>query len=447
MEKQTDDYKKMIALVFKGCLCILLLILFLNGYAKQSENLELASISITSRSSTHSDFQSESERISVRSEPLDTPTYIEPGFIDLLKNSLDRDEYDLLPDLVSDKRLTKEEGYEITSDELTEFLTERWEKAERQVELYPEIIKVDADNDGIDDIVVYWHIGGNARFAKLEFYKGYENETYKNTYSSGFGLHARNTFVNYNGKNYFLFNFMDYNRKVICGFEVYYFENGIAVERAIIQKTASSYTLADKTIISDNYNTLADELSDIAQTIYFDQKNVNVIGSGEKELSGKEKEEASTLLKDVVTSWYSSDIDNDGILEIYSKGRNLPTTFATIVGMSFNLFKDSERYDLKEKFGLNFWGSDRGERAPQYLWVENIDNKNIICVLSTLAFGYSDIAKDDFQIDCYYLYNDSYQTVVSLIFSPEYNTTTEIYTHDINRDFIKSGATFDGGKG
>ncbi len=101
-------------------------------------------------------------------------------------------------------------------------------------------------------------------------------------------------------------------------------------------------------------------------------------------------------------------------------------------------------YNLQEECGLDIWAENR---IPQNLWVESVSNQNILCILSTKNYDEENVnSLDEFVIDCYYIQKDIYQTIATLEFSPEYKINIEIYTQDINKNFIKDGAT-DIGKG
>lgn len=383
------------------------------------------------------------------SETYETPSYVEQEFIDLLKNSLnENNEYEVLKDKVSSKLLTIEELAVIDLDGTLDALISHLEENSRYSS-YHQIMLVDADNDGIDDIILYLHSGGSAGFVDLVFYKGAGDGTYTETYSSLFGIYTENAFVQYNGQNYFLLTSVDYNRKVRTGFDLYYFTDGVLVEHVSIQKEPESYVLFEKTIISDEYDALADALSDKAQEIYFNQEII--VGSGEAKLSDEEKQEANEMRKSVqgstilvISSWYTGDIDNDGIFEIYSKGMFSPSNNSTYIHLTFDCFKGSQEMNIQMNYGLAIWADDK---IPQNLWVESVENKNIICVMSTNGFYDMTVnTKDEIMIDCYYIKDNTYQSVINLRFTPEYKIFTEIYTQDINRDFINDGAT-DIGKG
>ncbi len=283
---------------------------------------------------SNNETQFDTEATEEESTLLKSPTYIDQALIDLLSNSLAHNtQHEALKDIVSDRLLTKEEVAVIELGGFEDYMVELMESDSRYF-AYHQVMLVDADNDGIDDIIIYLHSGGSAGFVDLIFYKGDENGTFKETYSSNFGYYTENAFVKYNGKNYFLLTSVDYDRKVRTGFDLYCFEDGVLKESLSIQKEPESYSLSSKKVISDEYNSMADELSEKAQTIYFDfiDSNECMVGSGETELSDDEEVDANVLRKiaqdsviHILSDWYRSDFDNDGIYEIYSKSVFLPS--------------------------------------------------------------------------------------------------------------------------
>ena len=368
--------------------------------------------------------------------PLEGPTYIEQAFIEFLEHTLTiNNEYEVLEDIAFGRLLTQEEFAIFDLGGIEDNLIGRLEDG-LGYSMYNKIMLVDADNDGIDDVVIYLHSGGSAGFVDLIFFKGDENGAFARTYTSHFGIYTKNAFVKYNEKNYFLLTSVDYYRKIRTGFEVYCFVNGILMENASIRKAPESFTLAEKMAISDEYNKKSHELSESAQAIYFDIDDYsadNITGSGETKLSDDESIKADEMRMNAygnsvfaISSWYKADIANDGAYMTYNKGVFWPSNNNTYRHLTLDLFSDSQTVDLLKEFGLDIWVDNR---IPQHLWIENINNTNIVFVLSTRGF-------DEFVIDGYHIQENTYQTVVRLAFLPNYRIDANVYTQNINIDFM-----------
>ena len=347
---------------------------------------------------------------------VDTATYIDDGLIGFIENRLDNGNYNLPTELSTGEIYLLTEIEEMNSEGDYDFL---YDVPPGYVSYHgrSRFMFVDGDNDGCRDIVVYHHIGGTAGYAYIEFFRGDNEGGYLHSYSSFINIYTTGCgFVKYSGKNYFLAPYYDYNRKVQTGFELFCFEDGAPVEWAEIHRKPVSYSLSDKTVLSGKYAELADKLENEAADIYFAREFF--CGSAE------EKSDEG----------YTSDIDNDGILETYRKHRFEPTGRRNYEHLEFECSKGAGAYDLYKEFGLDF-GSD--DKRPQNLWVESVDGENIICVLSTMGNNsniYVREHRDDFKINCYFLHDGSYEEVIKLSFEPDYTVTTGFYTDGLNRD-------------
>ncbi len=236
-------------------------------------------------------------------------------------------------------------------------------------------LRVDEDNDGIEDLFVWISDGGSMGANYRVFLKGQKDGSFVRT-DLWEDITQNLIFIEFEGKNYLLETTYDYYKKCIDGFLISCFEEGTRCERVYIQLTNDGYE-TDINLSDHNYEKLADKIAgmkdaDFKKDYVYDW--LFDIGNGE------EKDDAPEGLEDTRRgAYYCSDINNDGKEEWYTKSIFYPSTLYTNMYLVDSLYLNgnSEREELITYYGLECEG------VPLAFWVEHVEetDKQIVCLL------------------------------------------------------------------
>ena len=222
---------------------------------------------------------------------------------------------------------------------------------------------IDADNDGIDDLVSEIYIGGTAGFVDFNFYKGKEDGTFAKTqtYTS---IMADFYFLEYDGLNYLIKESYDYSKDEFLGVKIYLYEEGLCSDFKAISKEVTAYQLKDIKKSEKHPADFVDKvLNKKALEEIIPKLETNdwvILGTGE------------TSTDDLHI--YKADINNDGLDEKYLKSMFYPPNMGGHMIGEVSFFDDTPQYisDLSnEILGLD-------SPAIYYsFWLEDIDGVNV----------------------------------------------------------------------
>lgn len=391
-----------------------------------SDEIELESVMETINevsdtvSDTVSGTASETEETSTDNHKNPTTTsYISKDLLGLISNSiLNSTENDVLKNMVSDEKLSDKEITAYTSDATVA------EYKKQLDEFGGFVLLVDVDNDGIDDLFFLIDDGGSMGNNSRILLKGNTDRSfYKTSYIED--VTQELAFIKYSGKNYLIETSFDYNYKKYNGINVAYFEDGQIYEKVYLTLTADEY---NATIVSleDKYRALAEKASDIAQEHYdiADMDAEILTGDAETAINEVDYKSYKKDLHFLDYNWFSSDLNNDGINEIFTKGIFETSTLRTSRCLQDALITDTipesgvypeifKYYNIAVKGTLEMF------------WVSTVDCENIINLIT-----YNSIT--DYAVNGYLVKGESVLKVYEVNFKGNRKVVSTIYTRGIN---------------
>jgi len=221
---------------------------------------------------------------------------------------------------------------------------------------------LDIDGDNINDFIVKADYGTNGS-GMLVFLKGLEDGTYESTTiveSSSYDM----DFINYKGT---IFEFRDYpgwGGKELNYYEVVLWKNGREAERKYIELKIQDYEITGEENVDSIYSEIVKKGEEGLE------KSVEGLINGGYDLGTAEV----LLSEDIFSSEkkYQCDINNDGVLEEYSKKIFFSSTWyhndCVIYKLNLN-----EEYPINEGICLSFW-VDKDKMG-----------ENIICIIDGMA--------------------------------------------------------------
>lgn len=235
-------------------------------------------------------------------------------------------------------------------------------------------MKVDADNDGNQDLIGLYYWGGTGGFSSMDLYQGVKEGEYKLT-SSVNCMYQKYNFISFQGKNYLLMEDFDYNTKYYSGYTLYLYHNGVLADGMSFKLRIQDYEMiityenSSFNGIEQIKNTLCNKgLSDILNN------NEGVI-DGTGEIIDESKNE---------NYGYSSDIDNDGDPEYYYKSMWYPSNMGTVMQCFYDFEDSNVLEDLCARLA-----EEIGEGRLYTFWVDKVNDKNILYLYFGNNFDYS----------------------------------------------------------
>lgn len=235
-------------------------------------------------------------------------------------------------------------------------------------------LKVDVDNDGIEDLVgqIFW--GGTGGFSSMQLYKGSKDGSYELT-SSMECLLQDYSFLSYQGKNYLLMKQFNYYTKYYSGYTLYLYESGILADGMSFTFEIIDYEMK---IISESTNFVG--IEQIKKTLC--NKNMpKILENNDGVIYGT----AESIDESYETGYrYSSDIDNDGKTEKYDKYMWYPSNMGTVMQGNYE-FEDSTVLDNL----CNRLAEIMEEYRFYTFWVDKVEGKNVIYLYYGKNLDYS----------------------------------------------------------
>lgn len=222
-------------------------------------------------------------------------------------------------------------------------------------------LKVDADNDGIDDVFLCQYLGGSLGAVTYYLFKGDGNGKYE---MSGWHENLREefAFIRWEGKNYLAKTTWDFTKKCVDGISIECYGNGrhrggvwlyIAAEDREDARSIETSYIADK-----KFEKIAEGMEKFAKTYEI----------GSRVEPGTAEEENSDYDR-------RCDIDNDGVEEEYRVSRWQTTNYYTVDSLEFRAEEE-----LRERI-FDMVNEDEIAGIPLNLWVDKTEHGNVVYVL------------------------------------------------------------------
>lgn len=345
----------------------------------------------------------------------EAPTYIPQELIELLADAVaEETEAEVVSSMAVGRVLTEEETFALLDgDSQPEGL---WDNLRSYIEpgIHSDsiIFENDGDNDGYSDIIAVV-TQGSGGFTGIKYYQGQPDGGYKNTYDVH-NLLSRSSyeFLLFEDKLYFLCTQINYNTKRYDGISLFAFQEGVPVEQVRIAKNISRHfedIRQGETVYTDKLAQMTFSLrSEYGE--YFQR-------AGTAELEDPKQQEH-----------YRGDLDNDGIEESYQKHTWYPSTYFQVVEMHFE-YEEGQDGAVTELLSIL---SEHGY-VPQILWADREEQRNVVYTISNDQYGY-------ISSDAWLYQEEQWEHLAQVLFAPEYEVKTSVYTQSINIDFLDTKA-------
>jgi hypothetical protein len=346
-------------------------------------------------------------------------SYIPEKLQDFLSDSiLNSKEKTVLKSMVSDKKLSNKEIAAYASDKTVA----KYKKMLKDYGGY--VLLVDADNDGIKDLFFVINDGGSMGNNSRILLKGNKNGTFKMT-SDKMNVTQELAFIRYKGKNYLLETNFAYDNKYYNGLTIICFKNGKIYEKVNLTLKADGYDISVKPQ-KEEYKALAEEASAIARK-HYNIGNMDgeiVKGNAEAPLSKTDYEAYEKNLYFMNYNWFSSDINNDGQKEIYTKGIFESSTIHTSTCLQDALLLDNTSKSDSYPEILSYYNIDV-KGIPMMFWISTVNNENILNLIT-----YGDIT--DYAVTGYLINGKSVSKAYEVNFKGKRKVESKVYTRGIN---------------
>lgn len=283
--------------------------------------------------------------------------YIPQEFLDFVVDAmLNGTEVKNLKPMLNDRELSEEEILSIAENNIDlrqTVIDKTWTNPYLMV-------MADGDNDGIPDIIARESSGGSDGSVAFVFYKGQEDGTFRQTdifsaMREEFGI------VSYKGKNYLLRTLFDYNKKIYNGLSITYYMEGKRVEQAVLMLVPKNYKTILTECVQEKYQSYAEQIAikSLLYKIWLEEEN-SITGNSEQKLADY--------------GMYQCDLNNDGVMDTYQKELWEPSNINICEYLYFD--GDGEAIaPVKEML-------DSLDKTPIMMWVDLVQDKNIINVIS-----------------------------------------------------------------
>ena len=237
------------------------------------------------------------------------------------------------------------------------------------------LLRVDGDNDGIEDIYLHVWDGGSSGIQDRFFFQGQEDGTFVYTSHSG-TMAWKSAFVEWEGRNYLLEPNYDYTFESYDGLTVICYQDGRIVEEVFLQVEAKEYK-TDVIIYDENYKSLAEQWQEKGQDIFSQWGEYEwrpTVGSAEV------KKEAPEGVRSVGLDC-AVDLDNDGKEEWLDKhiwyGTSLSGYTPQVSGRFIKEDEPQKELSLFNDYDLEHEGK------PRLICVEHAEEtgKQIVCIM------------------------------------------------------------------
>ncbi|MDE6744676.1 MAG: hypothetical protein K2J95_12420 [Lachnospiraceae bacterium] len=335
-------------------------------------------------------------------------TYISQDFLDfLLESYFQERDVSALQELVMDQELTEEELEAYADDPV---VNEHIRDVDDHGGL---VLRVDGDNDGIEDLFVWVLDGGSSGFSSRHFLKGQADGSFQCTLVTQ-NITRELAFVSYDDTVYLLETNYDYNRKAADGFIINLYQDGEVIEEIMMIEEMAAY---EPEIIyqAEGYEEMADKYAEEGRNGFWVDDYIQYLsyetGSAETREDTDEARHILGLTRH--DSYYRSDFDNDGEREWCWKNIFYPSNYYTVMHLEERIYQEGggeeSGVELLETYSLEYEG------VPLYFWVDKVGDKQVVFLLS-----YQGLDKE--YLYAYLIEGDQTQQIMEI----EYTGITEI---------------------
>lgn len=314
------------------------------------------------------------------------PVYISQEFLDLLTRYLMGEiGEEALEEIVMDTELSDEELEAYASDpvvaEYLQFVENVWRGW-----LF---LRVDGDNDGIEDLFAWIYDGGSMGNNSRHFLKGQEDGSFQFTCRTE-ACTQEIAFVRYGETTYLMETDFDYDLKSVNGFVVTLYQDGEVLETLTLTKEIDGYE-PEIVYQAAGYEETASRYAEEGRSGFYithswGSRDWDIrTGTAETEIEWGDAQAALDLTGSnfYVSPVYRSDLNNDGEQEWYGKNIFYPSNIYTYLSLEDALYeegvgaeKNAEGRSVLYTYGLEWEG------VPVFFWVDGIDGKQILFLLS-----------------------------------------------------------------
>ncbi len=254
-------------------------------------------------------------------------------------------------------------------------------------------LKVDADNDGTEDIFLCEYLGGTLGIVYYFLFSGTEKGDYILT-DQATEMKTEFAFINWQGKNYLIKTTWEFTKKEMNGISLECYEDGAyqgGVWLAVTEKEGRDTRNINILYDGDGgYSALASKAAKLAEE-YISGEGMQA-GTAEKENEDGEFDRIC-------------DINNDGITEAYHVSLWQTTNHYTVDRLSFR----AEESELEELF-FNTIYTDESGGIFRNMWVDETEYGNVTYVVfeeglydfRILGYLFSETdSRKLFQVDCH----------------------------------------------
>lgn len=305
--------------------------------------------------------------------------YIDQELVDELIRALLQDELEeTVGRMEHGRRLTEEQAGEIARQD-TEVRLEIESVRYSGMDGLCDMILVDADNDGIEDILAEEYFGGSGGFVHWVLLKGQPDGSFIKTSEYEHAAEKIGV-IGYKGRNYLCrIGFFGAEDRRNWGFDLYCYENGSRVERVLVRLRPKEFQTRVAACSDEAYEELAVSAGEKCAGIY---ENIicNRIMTGSAEQKNPDGE-----------GTFQCDLDNDGVSESYRKSF-----------WSVEEYKEWLFFSCEDNASAGDAIYDRDD--PLMMWVEEYRGENIVHVMYLTGFL-------EYEIVGYKIGSDGFETV------------------------------------
>lgn len=309
--------------------------------------------------------------------------YIPQEFLDFVEDAmLNGTEAESLKPMQNDRELSEEEILSIAENNIDlrqTVIDKTWGNPYLMV-------MTDGDNDGIMDIIARESSGGTDGSAVFVFYQGQKDGTFQRTDIFSSVREEFGVFL-YQGKNYLLRTLFDYDKKIYSGLSISCYVEGKRVEEAVLMRAPKNYKTILTECTQEKYRSYAEQVA-MESLLYqaWLKEEDSITGKGEQKLADY--------------GMYQCDLNNDGVMDTYQKELWKPSSIGICEYLHFD--GDGEAIaPVKEML------DSLEEGTPIMMWVDMVQDKNIINVMSQTGL-------EDFTIAGFLLQDSAYERLYEI---------------------------------
>lgn len=305
------------------------------------------------------------------------PAYISQNFFDFLESWFREKDVSALSELVLDQDLTDQDLEAYADDPV---VAEHISDADsHHGGLF---LRVNGDNDGIEDIFAVILDGGSSGNNTQHFLKGQADGSFQCIEQSGSETQEL-AFVSYEGTAYLLETSFDYNRNATDGFIISLYQDGELMESILMEERMTAY---EPEIIyqADGYEEVAAQYAGEGRNGFW--ASVDYRTDFSYETGSAETREDTDEACDILgltgsrSMYYRSDFDNDGEREWYEKFIFYPSSLYAVMHLEEGIYQEGggnkSRSSLLETYALEYEG------IPLYFWVDTVGDWQIVFLCS-----------------------------------------------------------------